>query len=172
MNISKFNKVLYKGNINIDFYLYCLRKNPKIIIYLLKNILIFLLTFISSKFNKLYENNKYKYLSKIKNLDKEIENFYNKKNRINTNIEDKLDIIIDEIPSILIPSNLSKKIISYELTKDHKIDKTKYNKEISKIKKANKLYVKNVNELDNINTEKVITVKHNKLSFYTKRYPI
>ncbi|MGN1336843.1 MAG: LTA synthase family protein [Candidatus Coprovivens sp.] len=170
MNTSEFNKVLYKGNINIDFYLYCLKKNHKIFFYIFINLFLYLLTFISIRFNNLYESNKYKYLKHIKDLNKLIKEFYKNNKKINK--IKNIDTIIDTIPSILIPDNLSKKIISYELTKDYKIDKTKYNKELSKINKTDILYVRHINNLDNIKTNKIIRVKNGKQKTYTKRYPI
>ncbi len=33
MDVYEFNKVVYNGNINKNFYLYCLRKNKKIVKY-------------------------------------------------------------------------------------------------------------------------------------------
>ena len=33
MNIYEYNKVIYKGNVNREFYFYCLKKNFKLIKY-------------------------------------------------------------------------------------------------------------------------------------------
>ena len=58
MNVYEFNKVIYKGNINRDFYLYCLKKNKRLIKYLFINIWYFIIStlFISKK--DLYAKNK------------------------------------------------------------------------------------------------------------------
>jgi len=58
MNIYRFNKVLFKGNINIKFFLFCLRRNFKLIKYLFINLYnIFLSIFIKSK-KDLYKKHK------------------------------------------------------------------------------------------------------------------
>ena len=167
MNISKFNKVLYKGNINIDFYLYCLRKNPKIIIYPFINFFFWLLTFISNKFYNLYEKNKYKYLSKVKDLKKTIKEFYEKKDRINDNIKD-IDIVVDKIPDILIPKDIAKNIIACKLNKEFKIDDKEYKEKIKELN-SDRLYLHNVFEFENITSKKIIKVRRNSFKYHNKR---
>ena len=48
-NIYQFNKIIYKGNIDRDFFLFCCKKNKKLYIYILIHILISLLSLISLK---------------------------------------------------------------------------------------------------------------------------
>ena len=43
MNIFEYNNVIYKGNVNYYFYLFCLKKNPKIIKYLFINLYYFII---------------------------------------------------------------------------------------------------------------------------------
>ena len=168
MIISKYNKTLYKGNINIDFYLYCLKKDFKLIKYLFINIFFYLLTFISKRFENKCKENKFKYLSKVKDLNKTIKEFYKKKNRLNENIEDKIDLIIDDIPEILIPKELSKKVIAYELDKNYKINLKKYEEEIKNLK-SDKLYIHGIFDLENIDSKKIIRVTRKSLHYYKKR---
>lgn len=47
MDVYEFNKVVYNGNINKDFYLYCLRKNKKI--YNIGNNFSYICFFITKK---------------------------------------------------------------------------------------------------------------------------
>lgn len=170
MKIARFNHVLYKGNINKNFYFYCLKKKPVLLIYPFITFVFWILTFISKRFNDLYENSKYKYLKKVNNLEKEVKDFYNKKSRINDNVP-KVDIIIEKIPRVLIKKDICKNVIAYDLTEDYKIDKKNYDKELSKIKAVEELYVRHINDLDNIKATKINIVILNCIIFFKRRFP-
>ena len=105
MNIFEYNNVIYKGNVNFHFYLFCLKKNPKIIKYLFINVYYFIISLIFKKKSNIYIINKYRYLKDVTNLKETINEFYSNK-RINNYISDKKDIIIDRVPYILIDKNL------------------------------------------------------------------
>lgn len=169
MNVYEFNKVIYKGNINRDFYLYCLKKNKRLIKYLFINIWYFIIStlFISKK--DLYAKNKYKYLKEIDNLDNIIISFYKEKNRYNYYLEGKKDIIIDKVPKIFIPKHLSSKIIGYELDDNYEVELTKFEEKLSQIKEANTLYIRNRYKLSKINSKKIFIVNNNKICFLNKR---
>ena len=102
MNIYEFNKVIYKGSINRDFYIYCLKKNIKLIKYIFINLYNIILSIIFKNKGDIYTRNKFKYLKEIKNLEEELEQFYKRKNKYRYSIlyENKIDIIIDKIPII------------------------------------------------------------------------
>lgn len=89
MDVYEFNKILYNGNINKDFYLYCLRKHKKIIKYFFINILNFIMYVLFFNKKDLYRMNKYKYLKEIDNLDSEIVSFYKEKNKYNCYLDGK-----------------------------------------------------------------------------------
>ena len=89
MDVYEFNKVLYNGNINKDFYLYNLRKHKKIIKYFFINILNFIMYVLFFNKKDLYRMNKYKYLKEIDNLDSEIVSFYKEKNKYNCYLDGK-----------------------------------------------------------------------------------
>ena len=172
MNVYEFNKVVYNGNINKDFYLYCLRKNKKIVKYFFINILNFIIYILFSNKKDLYRANKYKYLKEIDNLDSEIVSFYKGKNKYNCCLDGKKDIIIDCIPKIFIPKDISSRIIGYELSDNFEVNITDFDKEVSSIKKANKLYIRNKYELYNINANNIFVVNRNKMKFFKKRKKI
>ena len=59
MNITQFNNILYNGNINIQFYLYCLKKDFKLIIFIFINIWYFIISCLFSSKKDLYIIKKY-----------------------------------------------------------------------------------------------------------------
>ena len=85
MNIFQFNKVLYMGNVNKDFYIFCLKRNIKIVKYLFINLFYYIVSILFSSKQHLYIQKKYKYLRDVKNLNKVISEFY-KNNK-------KLDVV-------------------------------------------------------------------------------
>ena len=66
-NLFQFNKVIYKGNINCDFYIYCLKKDLLLIRFAFYNVFYYILSLIFNSKKNLYEKNKFKYLKKVKN---------------------------------------------------------------------------------------------------------
>lgn len=133
MNIYEFNKVIYKGSINRDFYIYCLKKNIKLIKYIFINLYNIILSIIFKNKGDIYTRNKFKYLKEIKNLEEELEQFYKRKNKYSILYENKIDIIIDKIPIIFFQKNLASKIIGYELDENYNVNIEKYKEEVSKI---------------------------------------
>ena len=59
MNYTQFNNVLYRRNINADFYLYCLKSNFKLIKYLFLNLFYFLISFLFVSKKDIYNKNKF-----------------------------------------------------------------------------------------------------------------
>mgnify|MGYP004509820039 FL=1 len=84
----------------------------------------------------------------------------------------KKNIIIDCIPKIFIPQNISSRIIGYELSDNFEANITDFDKEVFSIKKANKLYIRNKYELYNINANNIFVVNKNKMKFFEKRKKI
>lgn len=169
MNIYEFNKVIYKGNINRDFYLYCLKRNKKLIRYFFINVWYFVISIVFNNKKDLYTKNKYKYLKDIDDLNNIIISFYKEKNRYNCFLEGKKDIIIDKVPIIFIPKDLSVKIIGYELNDNYEVEIKKFEKQLSLIIDANKIYIRNKYELSEINSERIFIVNNNKIRFLNKR---
>ena len=78
MTIYEFNKVIYKGNINRDFYIYCLKKNIKLVKYIFINIYNIILSIIFKKKSDVYIKKKFKYQKDIKNLEEERNTYFTK----------------------------------------------------------------------------------------------
>lgn len=169
MNIYEFNKVIYKGSINRDFYIYCLKKNIKLIKYIFINLYNIILSIIFKNKGDIYTRNKFKYLKEIKNLEEELEQFYKRKNKYSILYENKIDIIIDKIPIIFFQKNLASKIIGYELDENYNVNIEKYKEEVSKINTAQRLYIRNRYHLLNIKSKEIFVVNNNLIHFINKR---
>lgn len=172
MNVFQFNKVLYMGNINKDFYIFCLKRNIRIIKYLFLNIYYYIISSLFNSKKNLYIQKKYKYLGEVNNLDNVISDFYKNNKKISNYIECKKSLIIDLIPSILIPKDLASNVICLKLDSKYESDVIKYNQEVSKIKKCNKLFVKGKRELLNISSNRVIVVNKTKFKIIKDRKPM
>ena len=168
MNIFEYNNVIYKGNVNFHFYLFCLKKNPKIIKYLFINMYYFIISLILKKKSNIYIINKYRYLKDVTNLKETINEFYSNK-RINNYISDKKDIIIDRVPYILIDKTLANKVIGYKLDSNYRVLIDEYNKEINEINNCNKLFIRNNYELLNIHSDNIYVVNNNRMHYIGKR---
>lgn len=171
MNIYEFNKVIYKGSINRNFYIYCLKKNIELIKYIFINLYNIILSIIFKNKGDIYTRNKFKYLKEIKNLEEELEQFYKRKNKYRYSIlyENKIDIIIDKIPIIFFQKNLTSKIIGYELDENYNVNIEKYKEEVSKINTAQRLYIRNRYHLLNIKSKEIFIVNNNLIHFINKR---
>ena len=172
MNIFQFNKVLYMGNVNKDFYIFCLKRNIKIVKYLFINLFYYIVSILFSSKQHLYIQKKYKYLRDVKNLNKVISEFYKNNKKISNYIDCKKDLIIDLIPSILIPKNLSSNTICLELNSKFESDVTIFNKKVSEIQNCNKLFVKGKRELLEISSSEVIVVNKTRFEIIRDRKPI
>jgi len=168
MNVLEFNKVIYKGNINKDFYLYCIKKDIKLIRFIFINLIYFIISIIFKSKKDIYEKKKFKYLKYVKNIDKENNIFY-KNIKYNDYLEIHKDIIIDKIPKILINDKTGKKIIGYELNKDYEVNINKFYKEVDDITTCDNLYVRNRYNLKDIKFNKLFNVNNNKFKFLRTR---
>lgn len=112
MNVYDFDKTIYDGDSTLNFYLYCLRKHPKLLLNLPKQ-LIYIALYIFGKYDKTtFKEHFYTFLSKLKHVDKDIEDFWNInekkiKNFYKDNKTDN-DIVISASPEFLLKPICSK----------------------------------------------------------------
>ncbi len=179
-NLYEFNKIVYKGNIDRDFYLFCCNKNKKLYLYIFIHLLFSFLGFISLK-KELAKKQKYhKYLNKINNLDEIIIEFV-KKNRKKIsswyidNYSDK-NVIFSSSPEIIVKPFLNKEkliapnfnkeyelVLSEQINNQNKINeqfKEAYYNNFDHIKtfKAKCVYVKKGNILINYVDKKIYSI--------------
>lgn len=169
MSVYQFNKVIYKGNINFDFYLFCLKKDIKLIRFILFNFWYFILSYLFSSRKHIYEIRRYRYLKYVNNLNLVIKEFYNKKS-INDSLVLKKDIVIDRVPTIFMKHILkSSKVIGYDLDSNYDVNITKYNEDILKVKKCSKIYLRNSRQLNHIVSDEINIVFLKKFKHISKR---
>lgn len=112
-NVYNFDKTIYKKNSSIHFYIYCLKKNKKLIKYLPKQLKEIIL-YIWGKSTLLKTQEVFfSFLGSIDNIDVYIKDFWEKENK---NIQKwylkkkkKNDVIISESPEFLL-SPITKKL--------------------------------------------------------------
>lgn len=110
------------------------------------------------------------YFRDIDDPQKYIKDFYEKKDRFSHVFEEeKIDIIIDNVPKMMIPDELSKKIVGYEFLNNYEVNVNKFSEDILKIKEANKLYIRNKYKLKNISSKKTYIVYKNIILFIKNR---
>lgn len=169
MNIFNYNKVLYKGNIDRDFYLFVLKKDIKLIKYLFINIFYYIVSILISSKRDIYEINKYRYMSKLKDVEELIKEFYSKSKKINNYINDSKDIIIDNVLEIFIDKEISKNIIGYTLDDKYRVKLDLYRKKVNEISNSDKLFIRNRYMLENIKSNNTYIVRNNIVHYIGKR---
>lgn len=106
MNVYDFDKTIYNGDSTIDFYLYCIKKHPKLILNMPKQF-IYIFLYIFGKYNKTqFKEHFYTFLKKLQNVDIDIENFWKRNNKkikqFYKNIKTDNDIVISASPEFLL----------------------------------------------------------------------
>ena len=170
-NVFEYNYVIYRGNVGRDFYIYCLKKDIKLIRFILYNFVYYILSLLFKSKKDIYEKNRFKYLKSIKELKKEITNFY-KTNRYNDILTDEVNIIIDKVPIILIPKHLAKRIIGYELDGDFCANIDLFRKKINSIKSSKKMYIRRSYGLNSISHQELFYVHNNNLKKIKNKFKI
>ena len=131
MNVYDFDKTIYNGDSTIDFYLYCIKKHPKIIFCLPRQIygaIRYMLKIIDkTKFKEEF----YCFLSRLNNIDLLVSRFWdvnqNKLKKWYKEIKKDDDLIISASPEFLLA----------EICKREKIDRLI----ASKVDKKNGNYI-------------------------------
>lgn len=136
-NIYQFNKIIYKGNIDRDFFLFCCKKNKKLYIYILIHILISLLSLISLKAEVAKKKNYHKYLNKLNNIDIIIKEFKETHQiKINEWYIDQFSVnntVFSTSPELIVKPFLKKeKLIAPKLNQNYEMDLISYSNQINK----------------------------------------
>lgn len=106
MNVYDFDKTIYNGDSTVDFYFYCIKKYPKILLYL-PSLCFYAVVFALGIYNKTkFKEKFYLFLCEIKDIDEAVQAFWKKyaykikdfyKARQNVN-----DVIISASPEFLL----------------------------------------------------------------------
>lgn len=168
MNVSMFSKVIYKGNINIDFYLFCLKRDFKLIRFLFVNIWYYILSFLFNKKRNIYEIRKFRYLKYVDDLDNVIDDFY-KKNKIYNIFKIDYNFVIDKVPKILVRGLNNTKSILYELDDNYDVCLERFDKELLKFKKIDNMYLSGRYKFLNIYSNNNYVVNSSYIKYIGKR---
>jgi HAD superfamily phosphoserine phosphatase-like hydrolase len=157
MNVYDFDKTIYDGDSTIDFYLFCLKKYPKIILLLPIQFWGMLMYKLKIKEKEYYKEKFFIFLKHIKNVDKEVKEFWKKNSKKIRNwyLEQKNenDLIISASPRFLLKEICNKlnirNLISSEVDKSngkflskncYGEEKVRRFKEVFESKKINNFY--------------------------------
>lgn len=165
-----FNKVIYKGNINRDFYLFCCRKNIKLYLYIFIHLFYLIMGIFSDKLLRKKQENYYKFLKYIPNKNIIIHEFTKIYKKKITNLYQKnaKNIIIANVPYELVKPFFDKeKIIAYSLDKNNTCDLRKFNEQVRNIQKCEVVYYDKFIDLNSIKSNYSFVVKFN-MYFYFK----
>ena len=162
INAYDFDETIYDGDSSVDFYIYCLKRKPSIIIMAPIQIYGALLYFLRIKNKDFMKERIFSFLKRIDNIDEYIDDFWNKHRK---NIKEwylkqkkKTDVIISASPEFLL------KPLEKELGVD-RIIATKVNK------KTGKFESKNCHDYQKINRyESEMKVKNNIKAFYSDSF--
>lgn len=106
INAYDFDGTIYNGDCTIDFFVYCLKKNPIILSLLPKQFFSYILFKLKLKEKKDFKEDFYEFLRLIKNIDNEINCFWEihikkiKKFYLNQKMDN--DLIISASPDFLL----------------------------------------------------------------------
>ncbi len=157
-DVVYFDKTLYKGNINRDFYWFCCRQNKKLLRYVFSHIFFYLGSFFSKKMALKRVENYHCYLKKVPNYAKLIKEFKKRKapkmsdrylfKYLSNNIN-----IIAKCPIELVQAFLGKqKIIAYELDKNFQCQTAAWEKRVKELKNIDSVYTGELKDLFKVNS--------------------
>lgn len=112
LNVFDFDKTIYDGDSSINFYLYELKRKPSLIRYLPIQLWGGIIYKLKIKPKEYFKEKYFSFLKGIKDIDKEVKEFWNKEiKKIKTNIIENKDniVVISASPEFLL-KNICKKI--------------------------------------------------------------
>lgn len=105
-NVYDFDKTIYKGDATIDFYLFCLRKNPSILLEMPITITYLILYILGIKSKTEYKEKYFRFLRHLKSIEDLVDEFWIKKSSRIESFYKKLhkenDIIISASPEFIL----------------------------------------------------------------------
>ncbi len=138
LNVSEVNNVFIKGSISRKLFIYCIKKDFKLLRFVFINFFLFLVSKIKN--NDIYEVNKFKYLKFVENLEVIVKDF-SKTIELKNYLDIEADVLISRIPKIIIEKIFcKKKIIAYTLDDDYKVKMDKFLEELRDLNEVNNLY--------------------------------
>ena len=113
MNVYDFDKTIYSGDSTLDFYLFCLRRHPQVILCLPKQLGAAIRYKMRKIEKKKFKEVFYSFLTKLNNVDEDVQLFWNShKGKVKTWYKEQQkqdDVIISASPEFLL-SEISSRI--------------------------------------------------------------
>ncbi len=148
MNVYDFDKTIYNGDATIDFYLFCIKKHPLVLLILPKQLLGAVFYCLRIKDKDYFKQNFYSFLRKIKDPNQMVEKFWKQKikkiYKWYLMQKENTDVIISASPEFLLKPlekllNIEKVIASkVDINTGKLLSKNCYGKE--KVKRFQKIY--------------------------------
>lgn len=106
MNVYDFDNTIYKGDSTVDFYLFCIKKNKRVLLYLPKTI-IYSFLYVFRRVNKnRFKEVFFEFVSLFNDIDSLVETFWSQKINKITNWykkqHKKTDVIVSASPEFLL----------------------------------------------------------------------
>lgn len=112
MNCYDFDKTIYRKDCSVQFYLYCLFRNPFMFLHLFKVAFYMILNKLGIVKTKKFKEKFFSFLKHIDNVDECVDSFWNKEiknvNQWYTNSKANTDVICTASPSFLVSAAMSK----------------------------------------------------------------
>lgn len=156
INVYDFDNTIYDGDSTLDFYFYCLKKNPKIIFLIFVQIYGFIMCKLHIKNKEFFKEKFFVFLSKFKNIDKLVNDFWKVKEKnikkwylkqkkdsdviISASPEFLLKPICNKLKVNLIASDVDKKTGKFNTNNCYGKEKVNRFKKKYNIKKINSFY--------------------------------
>lgn len=125
INAYDFDETIYDGDSSVDFYLYCLKKNKKVLLVLPTQIYGVLVYLLHIKDKTYFKEKVFSFLKKIQDVDSLVDSFWKEKeSKIKDwylNQKEKSDVIISASPEFLLKpleKKLKVKIIATKVNKN------------------------------------------------------
>ncbi len=164
LNAYNFDKIVYKGNFIFDFYLFCLKRNKKILLYLPVQIWNFILYALGIKDETYFNQKAFSFINIIDNINEYIYDFWEENfNKINPwylSRNKNINLIISSVPIFLLKpleKKLNAKIIKPSVCSHFKIKKfyTNSTKKPELVLNGAKIYLVDKNKAKKINPDEV-----------------
>ena len=124
MNVYDFDKTIYDGDSTIDFYLFSIKKDFTLIRYFPEQVFYMILYHLKKVTKEKYKEKFFSFLKGIKNIDKEVEEFWlrneKKIKQWYLNQKNKGDVVISASPEWLLSPIINKLGINLIATKVNK----------------------------------------------------
>ncbi len=106
MNVYDFDGTIYQGDSTFNFYLFCLKKHPKLFFNIPKQVW-YITLYLFGKYDKTaYKEHFYSFLGKLENVDTDIEHFWKEQRKKIKNFylkqQKEDDVIVSASPEFLL----------------------------------------------------------------------